>query len=168
MNPLLRHLALPIELSLPSSRVVSISTCFHCFKLWQGDPLQDTYGGKAILDCNGEPLFAELAILRMLQASGWQGVWIDTYRRKFRQFLPPHSCDLPPHAQDFLSRAKAGQRWHSGCPDVLAWNDASYLFVEAKRSRKDSIRKTQLRWLESALTTLPLELFLVFEWAVST
>jgi len=37
------------------------------FPKWQGAPILDTYGGKAVLDYHGEPVFAELFTLRMLQ-----------------------------------------------------------------------------------------------------
>ena len=168
MNPLLGYSTSPLELLLPSGRVVSIAACFRCFKLWRGTPIRDTYGGKAVLDYNGEPLFAELAILRLIQDNGWQGAWIDTYRKRFRQSLPPHFCDLPPHAQDFLDKANQGRKWRSGCSDVLAWSDGRYLFVEAKRRGQDAIRDTQREWLESALNSgLPLESFLIFEWGIS-
>ena len=162
MNPLLRHPADPISLLLPSGRAVSVSARFNRFELWRGARIADTYGGKAVLDCDGEPLFAELAILRL---TGWEGVWIDTYRRKFRQFMPPDSCDLSPHVQEFLDRANAGRKWRSGCPDVLAWSEGRYLFIEAKRKGKDRIRDAQKDWLESALNSgMPLQSFLIFEW----
>lgn len=166
-NPLLRFSAPVIGLRLPSGKMVSIQGCFSQIELWHGTPIQDTCGGKAVLRWKGEPLFAELVILRLLQAEGWEGVWIDTYRRKFRQFMRPHSCSLPEHAQAFLDRANVGRKWPAGCPDVLAWGEGQYLFVEAKRKGKDRIRKTQLMWLESALNSeLPLESFLVFEWGI--
>lgn len=93
MNPLQRFLITPSRLLLPSGATLSIPTCFSLFELWQGPRIPDSYGGKAVLDCNGEPLFAELAILRVIQEDpGWDGVWIDTYRKRFRQFIPPHSA----------------------------------------------------------------------------
>lgn len=154
-----------MELRLPSGRIVAVSTCFHHFKPWQGAPIPDTYGGKAVLDSNGDPLFAELAILRLIQAGGWQGAWIDTYRRKFRQSLPPHLCNPPPHVQGFLCKANAGREWRSGCPDVLAWSEGEYVFVEAKHKGRDRIGKRQKEWLESAINSgLPLESYLIFEW----
>jgi hypothetical protein len=121
-----------------------------------------------VLDYDGEPLFAELAILRLIQAHGWQGVWIDNWRKKFRQLFPPHACDLSSQAQDFLDRVNQGRKWRRGCFDVLAWHDGQYLFVEAKRKGHDAIRNSQKEWLESALNSgLSPESFLVFEWGIS-
>lgn len=44
------------------------------FKAQGGAPLPDNYGGKTILDWNGEPVFADLAIVRALQAEGLIGM----------------------------------------------------------------------------------------------
>jgi hypothetical protein len=168
INPLVGYRAVPIKLLLPCGKAVSIPMCFHRFELWRGSPIADTYGGKAVLDVNGEPVFAELAILRLIQESGWEGVWIDTYRKKLRQSMPPHSRgDLPSHVQSFLDRANAGRKWRSGCPDVFAWKGSRYLFVEAKRKGKDRIGKKQKAWIESALDSdVPLESLLIFEWDI--
>jgi hypothetical protein len=167
-NPFLPLSSSPLELLLKIRGAVSIATCFHSFKSWEGESISDTYGGKAVIDCDGEPLFAELAILRLIQSEGWDGVWIDTYRRKFRQSLPPHSCELPERAQAVLERASGGRKWRSGCFDVFGWKDGQYLFVEAKRKGKDAIRQTQLNWLESAVDSgFPIESFIIFEWDIA-
>jgi len=130
--------------------------------------MEDSYGHKPVLDYNGQPLFAELNILRLLQASGWEGVWIDTYRKKFRQSWP-HFCDLPPQVHDFLGKANQDRKWPRGCWDVLAWSGGEYLFVEAKRRSKDRIPRAQKEWLESALTAgLRLENFAVCEWEIES
>ncbi len=38
--------------------------------LTAGPPLRNSYGNKAIVDADGEPLYAELAVLRLLQHLG--------------------------------------------------------------------------------------------------
>jgi len=150
-------------------RQVSIPLCFHRFEPWPGSPIGYTYGGKTVLDANGERVFAELAILRLVQESGWEGVWIDTFSKRLRQFMPPHSLDhLPPHAQSFLDRANAGREWPAGCPDVFAWNEGRYLFAEAKWKNKDRIGKKQKAWVESALDSgVPLECLQIFQWDIA-
>ena len=47
--------------------------CFPRFRAWTGEPITDTYNGKAVLELAGKPLFAELVILRLLEREGWQG-----------------------------------------------------------------------------------------------
>ena len=54
------------------------------FEAWRGPAIADTYGNKPVLDWHGEPLFAELVVLRQWQARGWDGVWVDSFRRQFR------------------------------------------------------------------------------------
>ena len=66
--------------ALPSGRVIRIPKATPRFRRWTGSTVVDTYGGKAVVDLDGEPLFAELATLRLLQRDGWDGVWIDTFR----------------------------------------------------------------------------------------
>ena len=74
--------------SLPSGEQISIPKYFLRFDSWKGAPIPNTYNGKAVIDWNGEPVFAELAVLRLFQAHGWDGVWVDSYRRKYRIGLP--------------------------------------------------------------------------------
>jgi len=105
------------------------------------------------LDFNGKRVFAELATLGVLQEEGWDGVWVDTFRRKFRPSMPPECCELPLHAQelyDRIRRANGGKP--SGCFDVFAWKGGDYLFVESKLKSKDIVQRTQKAWVEAAWT----------------
>lgn len=152
------------ELQLPSGAVVQIPKATPTFLKWNGPPPGDTYGNKAVLNFAGEPVFAEITILRLLQSDGWQGVWIDTYRHKYRTSID-RFIELPQEKQDFLETiyARAGSK--SGSFDVFAWKEDAVFFAESKRLKRDQIRDTQLHWLEAALTVnLPLETFLIVEW----
>jgi hypothetical protein len=71
-------------MTLPSGRSVSFPKATPTFALWRGNPVDKTYGKKTVLDFNGRPAFAELVILWTLQNEGWQGVWVDSFRRAFR------------------------------------------------------------------------------------
>ena len=54
----------------------------------------------------------------------------------------------------------------AGCWDVFAWRNGTYLFAEAKHSKKDKIRETQLRWYAAALECgLSEQNFLLVEWS---
>lgn len=54
---------------------------------------------------------------------------------------------------------------YKGCWDVLVWNGERTVFYELKRSKKDRIKATQLRWLRAALEVgLALEDFVIVEW----
>jgi len=69
---------------LSCDEIIEISKVKILFEKWIGEPLKDNYGSKTILNFNGEPVFAELAILRILKNDCWNGVWVDTYKRKYR------------------------------------------------------------------------------------
>ena len=167
-------------LKLPSGATVSVPTCRVDFKPWTRKDENgrlvtaslesiDTFNDKPVLDHEGEPVFAELAILRLLAADGWDGRWVDSYRRQFRTGLlekPPRAL---PFAPDILFRrivTAKGSR--GGCWDVFAWRGNEILFVEAKRNKKDHIRRSQKEWLEAATKVgLSLANFLIVEWNVA-
>jgi hypothetical protein len=102
-------------------------------------------GKKAVLDFNGRPAFAELAILWTLQHEGWQGVWVDSFRRAFRtdywNSAPQKSLPEKPSAlsEEIWSLAKI----RSGVWDVFCWQDDKVLFAESKRGKRDRIRPSQ-------------------------
>ena len=168
-HPFLPYLVPPEEVKLPSGRTVQIPKCYYCFKPWFYAIPFGTYGHKEVLDI-GEPVFAELAILRVLQKSGWDGVWVDSSRRRFRTAWPDteeNCCELRDGPAKFFNSIRRADGRRGGCFDVFAWNGGDYLFVEAKRRRKEKIRKGQREWLEAALNTkCKPESFLVFEWDV--
>lgn len=157
------------EILLPVGGRMSILKAHPRFERWTGEPLEDTYGNKPIVDVDGEPMFAELAILRYFQKDGWDGVWVDTFRKKYRTSWGDEGIvRLGGDKLQLLKtiNGKAGST--SGCFDVYCWKDDSLVFAESKRSSKDSIRDTQLRWLEAALRSgLEPSSLLVVEWSFS-
>lgn len=151
---------------MSSGRTVSVCKAKPNFRPWNGPPPIDTSGGKPVLEYEGQPLFAELVILRILQMDGWDGAWVDSYSRRFCVGIGQYQS-LPADREMLLSNIyqTAGRR--GGCFDVFAWRRDSILFAESKWKGHDRIRKSQVRWLSAALDTgLPLESFLVVEWSV--
>ncbi len=157
------------NLIVPSGRVIAVPKCIAQFQPWNGKPISNTFGGKAVLDYEGEPLFAELVVLRILEKEGWQGVWADSYRRKYRVgMLDVSPVQLAEPQSSFLHniRQKAGR--NGGCWDVFAWRGEEYRFAELKRAKKDRIRNSQLRFLEAALDLrLTPANFLLVEWQIA-
>ncbi len=139
--------------SLPSGEKISVPKYFLEFKEWKGASIPNTYNNKAVIDWSGEPLFAELAVLRLFQSNGWNGVWVDSYRRKFRVGLPDVTDPVEvPEAQIQLIdtlRERTGR--FGGCWDLLLWKGDNILFIELKRRKKDRIQAGQIEWLTSAL-----------------
>jgi hypothetical protein len=167
--PPLLHAQSIETIRLPSGHTVVIPKATPTFDRWTGDPIEDTYGGKAVLDYAGEPVFAELAILRALQESGWDGVWVDTYRRRYRvgYWAENDKVALPREQEALLERIYEGAGASRGCWDVFCWKEGQRLFAEAKRQDRDRIRDTQRRWLEAALNVgLLEESFLIVEWSM--
>ena len=149
--------------------VINVPKATPIFLPWCGNAILDNYNGKQVLNVGGEPAFAELAILWAMLADGWEGVWIDTYRRKYRKGywdVMPLS-ELPPERAQLLERiyTRAGSR--SGAWDVYCWNGSKVLFAESKRARRDKIRDSQRHWLAAAIGEgYPKESFLVVEWSI--
>ncbi len=167
MESLSRFRVAPQQVNLQSGRAVQVAKCLMRFRPWIGKPIRNTYGGKAVIDFGGEAVFAELAILRSLKNDGWDGVWVDSYRRKFRIDLPERAdaCDLPPKPKKLFDAIVTIKGSRSGCWDVFAWRTNEFLFAESKRMRRDSMRLSQFQWLDAAIQVgLPLSSFLIVEW----
>jgi hypothetical protein len=154
------------KLTLPSGRVVSLPKATPVFQRWQGPVSVDTYGNKPLINLDGEVVYAELAILRLFQAEGWQGVWVDTYRRKMRTGITEY-VSLPAEQEKLLQQMYQAAQTRTGCFDVFCWQHDVVLFAESKRKRRDQIRQTQLKWLEGAMTLgLSPGSFLLVEWTL--
>ena len=98
------------------------------------------------------PHLLNLLSFGALRSEGWQGVWIDAYRRKYQTSCNPlNEVILPSQQQELLNRIyrRAGSR--NGCWDVFCWKENIYLFAESKRYKHDKVRDSQKNWLESAL-----------------
>ena len=160
------------SLTLPSGRRVEVPLCKPVFPIWKGTGV-NTYGGKAILNFYGEPLYAELVILRIFQANGWNGVWVDTYRRKYRTGLADDEdavvpCKVLARERPFLRYPRGFEKF-SGCWDVVAWKGRRVVFCESKKAGQDTILANQLTWLECRLSEgAKVEDFLLVEWSESS
>jgi len=157
------------RLMLPSGRIVDVPKATPSFSLWRGQQPADRYGKKPVVDFEGRMAFAELAILWSLHKAGWNGVWVDTYRRKFRADywnVPPVELPQEPKAVlDRISAVRGGK--HRGTWDIFCWRDHEYLFAESKWKNHDRLKPLQLEWLEAALSVdLPLPCFLIVEWSL--
>jgi hypothetical protein len=157
------------------------------FPRWDGPPFADDLGKKsaAMIQLAGEHLFAELAVLRLLQADGWEGRWVHTYgghgevsmyltdwadvARAEQRTRPIHD----PEPRQLLARIAAFNkpRRYRGCWDVFAWRGAEAAFFECKRTSPravDEVSADQEEWLRSALfigdPRVTLDSFCVAHW----
>ncbi|HET7458608.1 MAG TPA: hypothetical protein VFJ74_13260 [Gemmatimonadaceae bacterium] len=116
--------------------------------------LAATYTSKPLVTFRGAPLFGELAVLRWLEADGWEGVWVDTFHgRKFWRDMPHRSAPviLPPAPRALYDRIVAvnGGR-ASGFFDVMAWRGAQTAFVEYE-GPGDRAGRNRSAWIDAAL-----------------
>ena len=150
---------------LSTGEEISVAKTRPKFQEWSGENLQNTYGGKAVINMAGEPCFAELAILSAFQNDGWMGVWVDSYGGRFRTIWEGVGVDLPPEKQSLLDRIKISGTSKSGCWDVFCWREDEVVFAEAKRLGDDQVRSSQVNWLEAALRAgVDINSFLLVEW----
>jgi len=158
-------------LQMSNNSILDIPIKYLQFKKWSGSPIKDDYNGKTVIDFDGEPLFAELAVLRMYQKDDWAGVWVDCYRKKYRVELPEKSklgVTLPKRQENLINRIKELNGGLSGCWDLFLWKGNKVKFIELKRSKKDQIRPSQKKWFKASIKAgVPNSIFLLVEWGLS-
>lgn len=129
-----------------------------------------SYTNKRLVCVEGEALFGELAILKLVRQSGWDGAWLDTYHQHKRWQAMPHLAtpiELPVEIEELLSRIRKRAGSEGGAFDVIAWMANSVAFLESK-GPGDSLRSTQLNWIDAALTEgMPVDAFTLVEWTVA-
>jgi len=156
---------------------VEIPKCQTEFKKWAGITPSESFGRKPFLDYKGQPVFAEILVLKTMQDAGWQARWISTYGNSRNPKMLDNWTDgkygeqihIPIESEFVKSRlnqivtANGGK--YSGCWDVLAWQKDQIKFIELKRNKKDQIRQTQIKWLVTSLDCgFDLSDFSIVEW----
>jgi len=164
---------LKTPINLATGKVIrSVPAVFMRFPRWTGAPFVDDFGKKAaaMIDLDGEHLFAELAVLRLLERDGWSGRWVNTYSGggEVWKYLTEWK-DVPRAEQRNRPLEEAEPRQllariaglnkparYAGCWDTFAWRGSDFAFLECKRTTsrsKDTTRPEQENWLRSALYT---------------
>jgi len=161
-----------LVLQIPKSEVV--------FTEWNGAPISDTFGGKRIINHDGDPVFAELAIMRVFQDDGWDSRWVETYGKKTPICLNEWkdggyraqiNCpfDDPSIKRLLAEIAVANGGKYSGCWDVVSKKGDSILFAESKRTKRDIVQPSQRNWFTAALNCgLTVDNFLMVQWDFRT
>ena len=166
---------------LLDGRKIPIPKTTPVFNCWNGKKLPDTFGGKPVLNNSGKPCFPELHVCQLFLKKGWSARWIETYgaaamKPRFLTDWDPKGLKAQKHhpiTDSFISEAldsiaRANGNTYSGCWDVVAWHEKELIFAELKLKEHDRIRKTQLKWLQSALKVGfdAKENFLLIEWSL--
>lgn len=164
-------MTLNVPIHLPGGRIIQeVNSAVLRFAQWTGAPFVDDFGKKsaALVELDGEHLFAELAVLRLLEKEGWAGRWVNTYsgRGEVWKYLTDWR-DVPRGEQTTRPIKESEPRQllasiaalnkparYAGCWDTVAWRGDDYVFLECKRTApkyKDLVSKAQEDWLRSAL-----------------
>jgi hypothetical protein len=136
------------------------------FRRWVGHavPLHG-YGAKPLVGLDGEPFFAELALVRLFERDGWRAVWVDNYHSKFLCGNADHIQRAPFHGAQraIYNRIVALAGGRAGYYDVMAWRGDELMFLELK-GPGDRVSEGQLRWPELAEQVVPHATFTIVEW----
>jgi|SRR5450631_3697226 integrase len=116
-----------VQVAMPSGQSIQMQCCRPIFERWIGAPIKFDFRHKPLLNYQGQPLIAELLILRLLEAHGWEGVWVYSYGRKYLRQMPQDSSlahgrvPVPDNRERLLNRIWGRSGQLSGCFDVYAW-----------------------------------------------
>ncbi|MDB4890062.1 MAG: hypothetical protein JWL61_1917 [Gemmatimonadetes bacterium] len=148
-----------VECTLPSGNVALIRRLTVRFgeaspnRLKPG-ALPASYVSRPLVTFSGAAMFGELAVLRWLEADGWEGVWLDTaHDRKNWRHMPTRSAPVtlpsPPQSlYDRIIEANGGRA--SGAFDVMAWRGDHIIFVEY-HGPDETTQRNQRAWIDAAL-----------------
>lgn len=110
---------------------------------------------KPAIVVDGRATWAEFAIVRALERSGWEARWIKNWTGG-REFCIDvgRPSSLPATAADAFDRIhrEAPALRGAGSWDVIVWRGSEYLFLESKQHRSsDRLNPNQRAWPEAAL-----------------
>jgi hypothetical protein len=160
-----------VSVSLPSGAIVELPVCHPTFEKWVGELPKFDFGKKPIVNYKGKGVFAELAILGLLNDSGWDGVWVETYGGiHFLNDMPtswklsPQNISIPLDKEALLHNIlKIGKT--TACFDVFAWKGKEVLFCEGKHKGKDRLTNAQTKFIEGALACgISVQSLMIVEW----
>jgi hypothetical protein len=156
-------------------REVMVPKTHAVFAPWIGPSLQRTFNRKPIVQFDGRPMFAELAIRQLAEDAGWHARWVRPHgaRASYHDLwidtpgVQPKACIDDEPTRETLERIAARNNGlFTGCWDVFAWKGDQRLFMEAKHAAKDHLQKSQNGWLKAALDEgLDVDDFVVVEWS---
>lgn len=192
LSPYVQELvAIPLELpirTLAGDLIPEVRGAAMRLPRWTGAAFADDFGRKsaAFVELDGEHLFAELAVLRLLERDGWEGRWVTTHGgahgeiwkllTKWRDAPRAEQRHVPiedERARQLLASIAHANKpaRYTGCWDVYAWRGGEHVFVACKRdsaSSKDRLKRPQEEWMRMALAAHPgiftADSFCVIQW----
>ena len=158
----------PTLVDLPiSGRALAVRTLRRREQRWNG-PTPPSFASvpkKAPLDFEALPTWAEIIVVKLLERSGWEAVWVKNWngRAFWKEVNTP--VLLPEMAAALFKKIELTTGLKGGCWDIYGWRGEGVLFVELKQRKRDRISLNQRKWIEAALSIgVPLSAFVVAEW----
>jgi hypothetical protein len=141
----------------------------------RGESVPDDYGGKPFVRVGNRPLFPELAIVKIFQQAGWDGVWVYTASGSLCNDWPlkiGRVDALPGAPRSLGEKAEPGSPAENlgmfdylyekslknrglpygggGRPDAFVWKDENFHFIECKDARRnEDLTLYQKRWIQA-------------------
>ena len=122
-----------------------------------------TVPNKVAVDFDGAAVYPEFAIIRRLEAAGWNAAWRKNWHGA--AFWSDISTIAVIPAETLAIFDAVASTAGAGAWDILAWKGRRVLFIESKQYGSDKLTPNQLRWLETALDQgIPLQAFAIYEY----
>ena len=138
---------------------------------------QEAWASKPQVSCDGQALFAEIAVLSLFKKEGWDGVWVDSPRHKYFDKMPTQSkgVTLDAYVGQLLARIRGtGERGKAVCWDLIVWHGRSVFFVAVRaasppgappRASEGASERARLAWLDASLHAgMSPGQFIIVEW----
>ena len=110
---------------------------------------------KPTLDLDGQPSWAEIVLVELLERHGWEARWVRNLSggHDFCHSVGQPKAMLREAATMLAKIDHRARKTGAGAWDVWAWKGGSYLCLESRQHQSgDSLRPNQLAWLEAAIT----------------
>ena len=152
---------------LPTSRrEVGVRTLLQRELPWAGEEPASfrKVPNKPRLSFDGQVVYPEFILLRLLERAGWSGCWVNNWLGRLWRDIDVE-VTLPPRQAELFRQIEVCAGGRGGAWDVFAWHGDKVFFIESKQRTNDRLQSTQLAWLECGLEReVPLSSFLIVEW----
>ena len=151
---------------LPSTRrVVQVPVYVRAEVPWTGPPTRRSGAipSKPLYTLDGEPIYPELLVVRLLERAGWGAAWRKTwngvaYWRDVDEVAEPGAMALS------IVQQVSRQAGYDGSWDIVAWRDRELRLLCSRAGGGQRVSAYMADWLDTALRMgLPLGCFAVVE-----
>jgi hypothetical protein len=151
---------------LPSTRrIVQLPVYIRAETPWTGTQARRSgpIPNKPLYTLDGQPIYPELLVVRLLERAGWGAAWRKTwnvvaYWRDVNETVEPGAMALS------IVQQVCRQAGYDGSWDILAWRDRELRLLSSRAAGGQRVSAYMADWLDTALRMgLPLGCFAVVE-----